>query len=92
MLSKWPGGFEAQEMAEVINDLQSRDEDAQTLRNFLMPGVLADRVFSAQSVTRALGKHRDGPVHSNGRTLTLLAETDKHAKKLVFKVVVSKTP
>ena len=89
MLRMWPGGFEAQDMAEVINDLQNRDEDAQTLRDFLMPGVLADRVFTAKTVSRALKKHRDGPVRSEkDRTVVLRSEEDKHTKKLVYHVKI----
>jgi hypothetical protein len=92
MLKKWPGGFEAQEAAEVINDLKQRDEDAQTLRDFLLPGVLADRVFSAKTVTRALKKHRDGPVRSDkGRTLVLRSEVDTHLNRLVYKVKILPT-
>ena len=54
-----------------------------------MPGVLADRVFSAKTVTRALKKHRDGPVCSDKcRTVVLRSEEDKHTKKLVYKVVI----
>ena len=89
MLRLWPGGFEAQEMAEVINDLQNRDEDAQTLRDFLLPGVLAERAFSAKSVGHALKKHKDGPVRSEkGRTVVLRSEMDTHTKKLVYKVKI----
>ena len=93
MLRLWPGGFEAQEMAEVINDLQNRDEDAQTLRDFLMPGVLAERVFTAKTVSRALKKHRDGPVRSEkDRTVVLRSKEDKHTKKLIYHVKILPAP
>jgi hypothetical protein len=89
VLRLWPGGFEAQEMAEVINDLQNRDEDAQTLRDFLLPGVLADRAFTAKTVGNALKKHRDGPVCSDkGRSVVLRSTEDKHTKKLAYRVKV----
>jgi hypothetical protein len=74
-------------MAELINNPYP-GEDEQMLRDFLLPRAPASHVFSANSISRHLKNHLDGPVNSGGRTLVLRSHKDKHLKTDVFHVAI----
>ena len=77
---RWPdAAFSANAVANLINDRNQRD-DGQIVRDVLLPGALAEHVFSAKSVGRLLNKHVDNAVRSGGRTLVLRRGLDPHTK------------
>ena len=79
--------FLASAVASVINDRYQR-EDGQIVRDVLLPGAMAEHVFTSKSVTRLLKKHIDEPVRGGGRTLALRRELDPHTKTYSYRVVV----
>ncbi len=84
--------FEAKDVAMRINMIRP-GELAQTVRDFLAPGSLAERQFSAKTVSRMLKKHKDGPVRSEaGRTLVLRSRQSVNPDKLLYRVEELKTP
>ena len=85
LLKNWPYGFEAKEVAIMVNDA-NRQDDAQTIRDFLWPGALHAFTFSSKAVSKQLKRHLDDPVFSGGRTLTLRRNVDAHTEVYVFGV------
>jgi hypothetical protein len=85
LLKKWPDQFTASDVAGMINN-PSPNEDEQALREFLLPGALANYVFSAKSIGKLLKRHLDEPVRSGERTLALRSWEDKHSKLRVYGV------
>jgi hypothetical protein len=85
LMKKWPDQFTASDMAGMINTSEP-NEDEQTLREFLLPGVQSHHVFSPKSIGRRLKQHLDEPVRSGERTLVLRSWEDKHVKMLVYGV------
>lgn len=84
--------FEAKDVAIRINMIRP-GELAQTVRDFLAPGSLAERQFSAKTVSRMLKKHKDGPVRNEaGRTLVLRSRQSVNPDKLLYRVEELKTP
>ncbi len=86
LVKKWPGQFTAADVAGMINK-QCPNEDEQALRDYLLPGVLPNYVFSAKSLTRLLKRHLDEPVKSGERTLVLRRQRDAHTEVLNYRVV-----
>ena len=89
LLKKWPNKFEAKDVAGMINNT-SPTEDEQTLRDYLLPGALANHVFSARSIGRRLKNHIDAPVRCGKRTLVLRRVLDSHSNVFVYEVVTLK--
>jgi len=89
LLKKWPNKFEAKDVAGMINNT-SPNEDEQTLRDYLLPGALANHVFSARSIGRRLKNHIDAPVRCGNRTLVLRRVLDSHSNVFVYEVVTLK--
>src|SRR5262249_38162087 len=87
LIKQWPKQFTAADMAALINN-PSLGEDAQTLRDFLLPRAPAGHVFTAKSVGRQLKKHLDAPVNSGGRTLVLRSHMDPTLKIHVYSVAI----
>jgi len=72
-------------VAGMINN-PSPNEDEQTLREYLLPGVQSHHVFSPKTIGRRLKQHLDEPVRSGERTLVLRSWEDKHNKMRVYGV------
>ena len=89
LLKKWPNKFEAKDVAGMINNT-SPNEDEQTLRDYLLPGALANHVLSARSIGRPLKNHLDAPVHCGKRTLVLRRVLDSHSNVFAYEVVALK--
>jgi hypothetical protein len=91
LVKKWPDQFTAAGVAGMINN-PMRNEDEQTVREYLLPGVLPNHVFSAKSISKHLKRHLDEPVSSGERTLVLRSWEDKHLKTRVYGVRTITTP
>ena len=84
----WPDqNFMASAVTGMINN-RNKDEDGQIVRDVLLPGAMAEHVFTSKTVTRLLKKHIDEPVRGGGRTLALRRELDPHTKTYSYRVVV----
>ena len=81
----WPDQFTASDVAGMINNPEP-NEDEQTLREFLLPGVQPNYRFSPKSIGKLLKKHLDEPVRSGERTLVLRSWEDKSANMRVYGV------
>jgi len=81
--------FNATAVAALINDRMHRyEEDVQAVREFLLPGAMAEHVFSAKSIGRLLKKHLDEPVRSGTDTLVLRRHINAHTKATFYRVDV----
>ena len=60
LAQKWPEGFHATDVAELVNN--SHHQDALTLREFLYPGQPIGQIVAARSVGKRLAAHMDEPV------------------------------
>ena len=88
LMKAWPGKrFLASAVASLINDRNQRD-DGQIVRDVLLPGAMAEHVFSSKSVGRLLNKHVDNPVRGSGRTLVLRRSLDPHSNAFSYCVDV----
>ena len=59
------------------------------LRDYLLPGVLPNHVFSAKSIGRLLKRHLDEPVKSGEYTIVLRRQQDAHTKTFGYRVAVA---
>jgi hypothetical protein len=80
LAEKWPEGFHATDVAELINN-NSIDLDALTLGEFLYPGAPAGQVAAPRSVGKRLAAHVDEPVKSGILSLRKMEETTDRKKK-----------
>ena len=82
--------FTASAVASVINARhkgdKNDDEDRQTLRDFLLPGAMAEHTFTAKTITRMLKKHLDNAVPNGERALVLRCAQDTHTKVLAYRI------
>ena len=92
MAEKWPQGFHATDVAELING--SLNQDALALREFLYPGIPQGFVAGARSVGKRLAAHIDEPVKSGERTLILrkMEETTDRKMKGALKYHIHMDP
>ena len=72
-------------MAGAINN-QEPNDDEQTLREYLLPGVHPNHRFSPKTIGKLLKKHLDEPVRSGGRALVLRRWLDTHAGAFTYRV------
>jgi hypothetical protein len=75
MAEKWPNGFHAADVAELINSF-SYDQVTLTVRGFLYPAAPTWFVATPRSVGNQLAKYVDDPVKSGDRTLILRKRED----------------
>jgi hypothetical protein len=83
LAEKYPEGFYATDVAELIND-HSLNLEALTLAEFLYPGTpVGQAVAAARSVGKRLAAHVDEPVKSGECTLSLrkMEETTDRKRK-----------
>jgi hypothetical protein len=85
LVKKWPEQFTASDVVGTINN-PDPNEDEQTLREYLLPGVPSHHQFSSKSIGKRLKQHLDEPVRSGERTLVLRSWEDKHIKMRVYGV------
>jgi hypothetical protein len=85
LVKKWPEQFTASDVVGMVNN-PDPNEDEQTLREYLLPGVPSRTQFSSKSVGKRLKQHLDEPVRSGKRTLVLRSWEDKHIKMSVYGV------
>ena len=92
MTEKWPEGFHATDVAELING--SVNQDALALREFLYPGMPQSFVAGARSVGKRLAAHIDEPVKSGESILILrkMEETTDRKMKGALKYHVHMDP
>jgi hypothetical protein len=90
LVKKWPDQFTASDLAGMVNTPEP-NEDEQTLREYLLPGVPSHHQFSSKSIGKRLKQHRDEPVCSGERTLVLRSWEDKHIKMRGYGVRTIKT-
>ena len=69
----------------MINNPAPND-DEQTVRDFLYPGVLPNHVLSAKTITRLLKRHLDEPVKNGERTLMLRRHMDMRVDVFNYRV------
>jgi hypothetical protein len=91
VVKKWSVEFRASDLAGVVNNPNSHDEDERMLREYFLPGLPASVQLSAKSIGRLLKQHLDEPVCSGGRTFVLRSWENKKLKILVYGVRVFKT-
>jgi hypothetical protein len=88
MRRKWPGGFKASEVCNVINNFANGVfEDiglGGDLHDFLFPGQPHNRAITPKSVGKRLKKHVGEPVRCGGETLALKAEDGRDGEKLYY--------
>jgi len=88
LVTQWPDKqFMASAVAGMIND-RNKSEAGQIVRDFLLPGAVAEHAFTSKAVGRLLKKHIDEPVRSGERTLVLRRGLDLHAKTYSYRVGV----
>jgi hypothetical protein len=87
LLKYWPVQFTANNVATMIND-PGRNEDGQTVRDYLLPGAQPTNVLSAKSITKLLKKHLDEPVRGSQRTLVLRRKQDPHSEVFDYHVKI----
>jgi hypothetical protein len=85
LVRKWPQQFTAKDVAGMINNPAPND-DEQTVRDFLYPGVLPNHVLSAKTITRLLKRHLDEPVKNGERTLMLRRHMDMRVDVFNYRV------
>jgi hypothetical protein len=85
---EWSDQFTASDVAGMIN-AQDPNEDEQTLREFLLPGVPPHHQFSSISIGKRLQQHLDNPVRSGEHTLVLKRRQDPHSEVFNYRVVRS---
>jgi hypothetical protein len=85
LVKQWPKQFMASDVAGMINNPEP-NEDEQTLREYLLPGVLPKHVFSPKTITRLLKRHLDEPVRNGTRTLVLRRRQDAHSEVFAYYV------
>ena len=86
LVTRWPDKqFMASAVAGMIND-RNKSEAGQIVRDFLLPGAMAEYAFTSKAVGRLLKKHIDEPVRSGKRTLVLRRGLDPHAKTYSYRV------
>ena len=92
MTEKWPEGFHATDVAELING--SVNQDAFALREFLYPGMPQSFVAGARSVGKRLAAHIDEPVKSGESILILrkMEETTDRKMKGALKYHIHMDP
>src|SRR5262249_27400379 len=80
MRKKWPGDFQATDVAGWVNgeDPYQNDDDKQTLRDFLTQSASSTTVLSAKSIGRLLKRHLDEPARSGDQTIVLRREKDRN--------------
>jgi hypothetical protein len=83
LVKKWPDGFTASDVTEMIN-IDEPNEDEQTLRDFLAPKAQPKQKLSSNSIGMRLKDHLDDPVYSGERTLVLRSQKDTHKDINVF--------
>jgi hypothetical protein len=83
LVKKWPDGFTASDVTEMIN-IDEPNEDEQTLRDFLAPKAQPKQKLSSKSIGMRLKDHLDDPVYSGERTLVLRSQKDTHKDINVF--------
>jgi hypothetical protein len=80
MAKRWPEGFHATDIAQLIN--VSIDPDALALREFLYPGATPHFAVAPRSVGKRLAAHVDEPVKSGECTLILRKLEDATDRKM----------
>jgi hypothetical protein len=90
LLKRRPKGFDAKAVAIMINDRGGGPltDDAQMIRDYLLPGALPGHVFSSKTIGKRLKNHLDEPVFSGARTLTLRSQLDSHTNSRSYVVTV----
>jgi len=86
LVKKWPEQFTASDVAGMIN-IPYPEEDEQTIRDFLLPGVLPSHQFSSKSIGKRLKQHADNPVRAGERALVLRRHKDPHTEVAVYNVL-----
>ena len=88
-MTEWPGKqFMASAVAGMIND-PSKSEAGRIVRDFLLPGAMAEHAFTSKAVGRLLKKHIDEPVRSGKRTLVLRRDLVHMTKRIYIASTLS---
>jgi hypothetical protein len=86
LAKKWPHQFTASDVEGMINTPEP-NEDEQTLREYLLPGVRPDHRFSSIFIGKRLKKDMDNPVLSGERTLILRRQWDSHKEVFFYRIL-----